>query len=1191
MHLDDGSFLVSPERYQQLQMDSSSSISSSLLLPVHPDFRVLALAVPAPPYPGRSLDPPLRSRFQIRRVDNPTSGELYRRLLLQHKIDNSDDDHNNDDDLAQLLSTISGSMEASCGYSIPPFPTNRLESMQQVLSTFPSQDRVSLFYRAYPLGITGEQVQEITTTNSTSASSHSIIMEPGTLLRASLSQVDPEELGGDTSSSYYAITDIRRTQDGNDREATVTFSETSQSFFGETKGVSCVVPCGANNNVLNRSSPFFTSTPGSQQILSDMMQEHAVGNDMILMSPKGEGKSATVQQFASLLGYDTQLFAMYKEMTSRDLLLRRATDPLTGETTWEETPLLQAARRGDICILDGIEKLQPDVLSSIQSLASDRELVLPNGHRLGRSRPITTLDLPDEFIPVHPAFRIVALASLNHDRGTSWLTTDTMSMFSTLLLPTPTPECIRAILKASNNKCPDEVITKVLELSDTLSSDIAEEVGVAKLSTRNMIRIVKRTSVFADLHDVVCSVLVADLLPPTQRASLESLLNRIGVTKVSEARSSPELSPDTIVFTNNRVEIGDFVMERSVSSRPEMVPSPRFVDVKSHVNAIRSLLQDWTNGERSFLLLGNQGVGKNMIIDRICQVANWEREYIQLHRDISISAMTLAPSLEDGKIVWKDSPLVRAARDGCALVIDEADKAPIEVISVLKGLIEDGELMLADGRRISRHQKGEGIIAMHPNFTLWVLANRPGFPFLGNDFFGGVGDVFATSIIPNPDFQSEMSLLKSYAPNVNDKLLRRIAGSFSELRHLSDIGDITYPYSTREAVAVAKHLEKYPQDSVVAVLHNVLDFDSFDEQTYATLGQVFQRHGIEVTTYPAWVKAMRLGTEGRNGEEIDLSIEYINDRGEEGTSSSPPALGAPKRGKHDENNDPHVGGNQWAGGTGGSDTAGLGGRGGPYRLDRGHKIHQVSEEAKAEVDEATKKAARAMAEKALKDKLNEIGMSKQEWDMYEQFAQNIKPDVARLRNLLRSVSTKSNEKGWIKRQSHGEIDDTRLIDGVTGDKYIYKRRGSIEDGPSQTPKRLRFVMDVSGSMYRFNSYDERLVRCLEAALLVMESFDGFDQRFDYSIVGHSGDSSMIPFVEFGQPPQNEQERMRILQTMIAHSQYCQSGDNTLEAIGRAIQDISKDESDDESIVIGVSDANLARYGTWRCFSLPNCSPF
>ena len=52
-------------------------------------------------------------------------------------------------------------------------------------------------------------------------------------------------------------------------------------------------------------------------------------------------------------------------------------------------------------------------------------------------------------------------------------------------------------------------------------------------------------------------------------------------------------------------------------------------------------------------------------------------------------------------------------------------------------------------------------------------------------------------------------------------------------------------------------------------------------------------------------------------------------------------LSSPKVGKIDPKNTPHVGGNTWAGGTGGRDTAGLGGRGGPYRLDAGHDVHQV----------------------------------------------------------------------------------------------------------------------------------------------------------------------------------------------------------------------------------------------------------
>lgn len=61
----------------------------------------------------------------------------------------------------------------------------------------------------------------------------------------------------------------------------------------------------------------------------------------------------------------------------------------------------------------------------------------------------------------------------------------------------------------------------------------------------------------------------------------------------------------------------------------------------------------------------------------------------------------------------------------------------------------------------------------------------------------------------------------------------------------------------------------------------------------------------------------------------------------DGTSVPKTGVGAPKHGKEDAKNEPHVGGNTWAGGTGGSDTAGLGGRGGPYRLDKGHHVHQV----------------------------------------------------------------------------------------------------------------------------------------------------------------------------------------------------------------------------------------------------------
>jgi hypothetical protein len=71
-----------------------------------------------------------------------------------------------------------------------------------------------------------------------------------------------------------------------------------------------------------------------------------------------------------------------------------------------------------------------------------------------------------------------------------------------------------------------------------------------------------------------------------------------------------------------------------------------------------------------------------------------------------------------------------------------------------QGLLDDGHMALSDGRRLETLPDHEGgrasapsdVIPIHPGFRAVVLANRPGFPFLGNDFFAECGDVQ----IPSP---------------------------------------------------------------------------------------------------------------------------------------------------------------------------------------------------------------------------------------------------------------------------------------------------------------------------------------------------------------------------------------------------------------------------------------------------------
>ena len=182
------------------------------------------------------------------------------------------------------------------------------------------------------------------------------------------------------------------------------------------------------------------------------------------------------------------------------------------------------------------------------------------------------------------------------------------------------------------------------------------------------------------------------------------------------------------------------------------------------------------------------------------------------------------------------------------------------------------------------------------------------------------------------------------------------------------------------------------------------------------------------------------------GSDEDLELKY---------RESGADVDSPKHGKLDPENTPHVGGNTWAGGAGGRDTAGLGGKGGPYRLDAGHQVHQVPDHEKANVPEHVKKAAREMNRKSFQEKLREIKMSEYDAQLYEQYSSGVRKQVQTLRTILQSLQAKSQDRTWLKNQTSGELDDNRIIDGLTGERSIYKKRGDQDPevgAPQEKPK-------------------------------------------------------------------------------------------------------------------------------------------
>lgn len=460
------------------------------------------------------------------------------------------------------------------------------------------------------------------------------------------------------------------------------------------------------------------------------------------------------------------------------------------------------------------------------------------------------------------------------------------------LSPGVSPESLGLLLRFANHlrASPDETIktlssamstryvarnshfyaTQDLIRNCTASSSSDNLLFIAIIS--QLIRICRRLAVFPDesLHDAVHKVSLSRFLPSIAREALNQLLASNGILPQPKSYKANELEIQVLPSreTPKSLRIGQIEEPVRQNSNPVLIPNIVFHENPKQTEILMEMLKDFQLGEH-LLLIGNQGVGKNKLADYFLQLLRLPREYIQLHRDTTVQSLTATPSIVDGVLQYDDSPLVKAVRDGYILVIDEADKAPTYVTSVIRNLLEDGQMVLSDGRRIvSKPSEGtdEVEIVIHPDFRMMVLANRPGFPFLGNDFFREVGDVFSCHAVDNPDAESEMFLLRKYGPDVPEELLLKLTAAFEDLRVLVDEGLLSYPYSTRELVNVVRHMQIYPEEGISRILQNVFDFDQYDADSKEMLIETFQKHGIPVGLESEFT--IQLGKQVEVGEPI-----------------------------------------------------------------------------------------------------------------------------------------------------------------------------------------------------------------------------------------------------------------------------------------------------------------------------------
>lgn len=111
----------------------------------------------------------------------------------------------------------------------------------------------------------------------------------------------------------------------------------------------------------NEQREQFIETNYHNSQLAEIVQSYAVA-DLCLIGPRGSGKSMLVSEIARIANQTCEPMVLYQDMTARDFVQQRTTTA-TGDTVWRDSPLVNAAKKGHVAILDGIHRIHNSTIS------------------------------------------------------------------------------------------------------------------------------------------------------------------------------------------------------------------------------------------------------------------------------------------------------------------------------------------------------------------------------------------------------------------------------------------------------------------------------------------------------------------------------------------------------------------------------------------------------------------------------------------------------------------------------------------------------------------------------------------------------------------------------------------------------------------------------------------------------------
>lgn len=144
------------------------------------------------------------------------------------------------------------------------------------------------------------------------------------------------------------------------------------------------------------------------------------------------------------------------------------------------------------------------------------------------------------------------------------------------------------------------------------------------------------------------------------------------------------------------------------------VPETNFVPTDNSIQVLRRLAHNIQNN-KPIMLYGRSGAGKTFLINQVAQYMSYQDSIVKIHlgeqTDAKLLLGTYTSGEKPGTFQWRSGVLTTAVKEGKWVLIEDIDKAPMEVISILLTLLEQRELTIPSRGEVIKARNGFQLIS------------------------------------------------------------------------------------------------------------------------------------------------------------------------------------------------------------------------------------------------------------------------------------------------------------------------------------------------------------------------------------------------------------------------------------------------------------------------------------------------